>query len=89
MQDKKKPLSSDYEAWNKNYDVTVFIQNDPENPIQQCNHCKYRFQRSAMRNNSCFNCHWQRSRLLFISKQEAGTFSQFPFEIIREITRHI
>src|SRR3972149_3175507 len=73
----------------KNIDAIALLEKEVANPRRQCKECKKWLPGSMIRNNQCHPCFWSHARLLFISKREGGTFSDFPNEILREVTKYI
>src|SRR3990172_5732448 len=73
----------------KNIDCIALLEKEAANPRRQCKECKKWLPGSEIRNNQCHPCFWSHARLLFISKREGGTFSDFPNEILKEVIKYI
>ena len=79
-----------YEAtYKNNIDCIALLEKEAANPRRQCKECKKWLPGSMIRNNQCHPCFWSHARLLFISKREGGTFSDFPNEILKEVIKYI
>ena len=53
---------------------------------RKCIECRRWTLKNKLKNSACFECQWQRIRLLWIAKKKnEGPFSYLPAEIVREI----